>query len=363
MDSFPARPARVKQSVRTMTGMSDPAAPRTEAELEERLSEPTPELVEALVGLPGDIVVLGVAGKMGPTLARMARRAADAVGVRRRVIGVARFSDGGEAALRAHGVETVRCDLLDAAAVARLPDAANVVFLAGRKFGSTGDEAATWAVNAYLPGLVCERYRGSRVVALSTGNVYGLTPVVGGGSREEDPPRPVGEYAMSCLCRERVFEHFGRAHGTPVALVRLNYACDLRYGVLVDVARKVWAGEPIDLGMGHFNTVWQGDANAMILRALAHAAGPPWVVNVTGPDVLSVRVVAERFGARMGRLPRFTGTEADTALLSDARRGLELLGPMRIGTDRLIEWVADWLMRGGPSLGKPTHFESRDGRF
>jgi nucleoside-diphosphate-sugar epimerase len=247
--------------------------------------------------------------------------------------------------------------------VARLPDAALVVFLAGRKFGSTGDEAATWAVNAYLPGVVCDRYRDSRIVALSTGNVYGLTPVTGGGSREDDAPRPVGEYAMSCLGRERVFEHFGRARGTPVALVRLNYACDLRYGVLVDVARKVWAGEPVDVGMGYFNTIWQGDANAMVLRALEHAASPPWVVNVTGPEVLSVRAVAERFAERMGRPARFTGVEADTALLSDARRGLEALGPLRVGTDRLIEWVAEWVMAGGRSLGKPTHFESREGRF
>jgi nucleoside-diphosphate-sugar epimerase len=320
-------------------------------------------VVAALGRLPGDIVVLGVAGKMGPSLARIAKRASDAAGVRRRVIGVARFSAGGAAELRAHGIETVRCDLLDATAVARLPDADNVVFLAGRKFGSTGDEATTWATNAYLPGLVCDRYRGSRIVALSTGNVYGLVPVAGGGSREEDTPKPAGEYAMSCLGRERVFEHFSRAHGTPVAIVRLNYACELRYGVLVDLARMVWAGEPIDLGMGYFNTIWQGDACAMTLRAFEHAASPPRVINVTGPETLSVRSVAESFARLMGRPVRFSGSEADTALLSDARRGLDLLGPPRVGADRLTEWVADWVMRGGPSLGKPTHFESRDGQF
>lgn len=346
-----------------MTDMSDPAAPQSELELENRLSEPPPAVIEALGRLQGDLVVLGVAGKMGPTLARMARRASDAAGVRRRVIGVARFSNGGEVELQAHGVEAVRCDLLDAAAVAGLPDAANVVFLAGRKFGSTGDEAGTWAINAYLPGVVCTRFRGSRMVALSTGNVYGLTSVAGGGSREHDPLDPVGEYAMSCLGRERVFEHFSRNHGTPVALVRLNYACDLRYGALLDVARKVWAGAPIDVGMGFFNTIWQGDANAMVLRALEHAASPPWVVNVTGPDLLSVRAVAEQFARRMGRPVQFTGVEADTALLSDARRGLETFGPLTVGTDRLIEGVAGWVMAGGQSLGKPTHFESRDGRF
>ena len=336
---------------------------RTEAELDDRLSEPTPGVIETLGRLSGDILVLGVAGKMGPTLARMAKRASDAAGVSRRVIGVARFSSGGEAELEAHGVEADRCDLLDAAAVARLPDAANVVFLAGRKFGSTDDEAGTWAINSYVPGVVCERYRGSRIVALSTGNVYGLVPITGGGSRESDVPRPVGEYAMSCLGRERVFEHFSRAHGTPVALVRLNYACDLRYGVLVDIARRVWAGEPVDLGMGYFNTIWQGDANGMVLKAFEYVASPPWVVNVTGPETLSVRAVAQRLGQLMNRPPRFTGAEGDSALLSDARRAIGLFGPPGVAADKLTGWVADWVMRGGRSLGKPTHFESRDGRF
>jgi nucleoside-diphosphate-sugar epimerase len=346
-----------------MARMSDQGPIRTEAELDDRLSEPTPDVIATLGRLVGDLLVLGVAGKMGPTLTRMAKRASDAVGVRRRVIGVARFSAGGESELRAHGIDTIRCDLLDASAVARLPDVANVLFLAGRKFGSTGDEAATWATNAYLPGLVCERYRHSRVVALSTGNVYGLVPVAGGGSCEDDPPRPVGEYAMSCLGRERVFEHFSRRNGTPVALVRLNYACDLRYGVLVDLAKKVWTGELIDLRMGHFNTIWQGDANAMVLQALDHATSPPFIVNVTGPEVLSVRAVAERFGRRMNRPVRCNGTEDVTALLSDARRASGMRGTPRVTTDLLIEWVADWVIRGGRNLDKPTHFESRDGRF
>jgi nucleoside-diphosphate-sugar epimerase len=343
--------------------MSAPADIRTEDELEDRLSEPTPAVIETLGGLGGDIIVLGVGGKMGPTLARMARRASDEAGVRRRIIGVSRFSAGGEADLRKYGVEAISCDLLDAAAVARLPDVANVVFLAGRKFGSTGDEAATWAINSYLPGVVCARYRGSRIVALSTGNVYPLVPVSGPGSREADPPQPVGEYAMSCLGRERVFEHFSRAYGIPAAIIRLNYACDLRYGVLVDLARKVLAGEPIDLGMGYFNTIWQGDATAMALLAFAHTASPPRFINVTGPEKLSARAVAERFGQLMNRPVRFTGTEAATALLSDARYGLGLLGPLRVGADQLVEWVANWVTRGGRSLNKPTHFESRDGRF
>jgi nucleoside-diphosphate-sugar epimerase len=340
-----------------------PSAIATEEQLEDLLSEPTPAVVETLGRLQGDILFLGVAGKMGPSLARMAKRASDAAGVPRRVIGVARFSAGGEEVLHAHGIDAVRCDLLDEEQIARLPEAANVVFLVGRKFGSTGDEATTWAMNSYLPGLVCRRYRHSRIVALSTGNVYGLTPVASGGSREDDPPRPVGEYAMSCLGRERVFEYFSRSLGIPVALIRLNYACDLRYGVLVDIAQRVRDREPVDLGMGYFNTIWQGDANAMILRAFDHVAAPPSVVNVTGPETLSVRTVTKRLERLLNKPARFVGTESEMALLSNAQRGIERLGPTRVNAERLIDWVADWVGRGGRSLGKPTHFESRDGTF
>jgi nucleoside-diphosphate-sugar epimerase len=335
----------------------------TEEQLDDLLSEPTPAVVETMRRLDGDLVLLGVAGKMGPTLARMARRASDLAGVRRRIIGVARFSSGGEAELQEHGVETIRCDLLDEERMARLPDAPNLLYMPARKFGSTGDEAATWAMNSYLPGVVCRRYSSSRIVAFSTGNVYGLTPADGAGSREENVPHPVGEYAMSCLGRERIFEHFSRSFGTKVALVRLNYACELRYGVLVDLARRVWEGEKVDLGMGYFNTIWQGDANAMTLRAFDHVASPPWVVNVTGPERLSVRAVAERLGQLLGRPVRFEGGEAETALLSDARRGLEALGTPRVSAEQLIEWVAAWVAGGGRCLGKPTRFESRDGRF
>lgn len=336
---------------------------QTEEQLDDLLSEPTPEVIETLSRLQGDILILGVAGKMGPTLAWMARRASDAAGVRRRIIGVARFSSGTHAALEDQGIETIRCDLLQEDEVDKLPAAANVIFMAGMKFGSTGNEASTWAMNSYLPGVVCRKFRYSRIVAFSTGNVYGLTPVKGAGSREEDPLEPVGEYAMSCLGRERVFEYFSRSFGIPLVLIRLNYACELRYGVLVDLARGVWNRESIDLSMGHFNTIWQGDANAMALRAFDHLAVPARVINVTGSETLSVRWVCEQFGQLMNRSVRFTGTEADTALLSDARRGLELLGSRRVLTDQLIAWVADWVMHGGRSLDKPTHFESREGRF
>ncbi len=335
----------------------------TEEQLEDLLSEPTAEVIDTLGRLPGDIVLLGVAGKMGPSLARMAKRASDAAGVRRRVIGVSRFSSGQQELLESHGIETIRCDLLNEDQLARLPEAANVVFMTGMKFGSTGAEALTWAMNAYLPGLVCRKYGGSRIVAFSTGNVYGLAPVADGGSREEDALQPVGEYAMSCVGRERIFEHFSRSHGIPMALIRLNYACDLRYGVLVDLAQSIWEGRTIDLGMGYLNTIWQGDANAMTLCAFDHVAAPPWVVNVTGPELLSVRVVCERLGQLLNKPVCFSGAEGATAFLSDARRGLELLGPLRVDAQRLVEWVAHWVKKGGRTLGKPTHFESRQGKY
>src|SRR5262245_56736273 len=251
---------------------------------------------------------------MGPTLARMAKRAAPG----RRVIAVSRFSSGGESAFTAHDVEAVRCDLLNEAEVARLPDAPNVVYMPGRKFGSTGDEVTTWAINCYLPAMVCKKYAKSRVVAFSTGNVYAFTRPETGGPTEETPPNPVGEYGMSALGRERMFGYFSRALGVPVAIIRLNYAVDLRYGVLVDIARKVLTSEPIDLAMGYFNTIWQGDANAMTLCAFDHCEVPPRMFNVTGPDVVCVRRAGEKFGKLFGVEPRFTGTEADTALISNA---------------------------------------------
>ena len=333
-------------------------------QLEDLLSTPTDPVVETFRRLPGDLVILGAAGKMGPTLARMARRAADAVGTPRRVIAVSRFSgEGSESAFRAAGVETIRCDLLDEAAVAALPGAPLVVFMAGMKFGSTGAESVTWAMNAYLPAVVARRYPTSRIAAFSTGNVYGLVPVGGGGSRETDPPNPRGEYAQSCLGRERMFEHFSRTQGTPVALLRLNYATEPRYGIIVDLARRVAAGEPVDLAMGWFNAIWQGDASAMALASLADAATPPFVVNLAGPERLSVREVAADLGRRLGKPPAFRGTESPDALLADGSLGWARYGRPRVDAGRLTGWVADWTVRGGVTLGKPTHFESRDGKF
>lgn len=336
---------------------------RTETELEDALSEPTPQVIETLARHPGDIIFLGAAGKMGPTLARMAKRASDASGVKRRVFAASRFSSGGEEAFTEHGVEAIRCDLLNESEVGKLPDASKVVYMPGRKFGSLGDETTTWAINCYLPALVCKKYAKSRIVAFSTGNVYPFTRPETGGPTETDALNPVGEYGMSALGRERMFTYFSRTLGIPVAIIRLNYACDLRYGVLVDIARKVKGGEPVDLAMGYFNTIWQGDANAMTLRAFDHCTTPPRAFNVTGPEVLSVRKVCERFGELFGVRPHFTGTEADTALLSNATASLATLGPARVSTSQLIDWVAEWLARGGRLLGKPTHFEARDGKF
>jgi nucleoside-diphosphate-sugar epimerase len=333
-------------------------------QLDELLSRPTPEVVAAMARLEGDLIVLGVGGKIGPSLARMARRASDAAGARRRVIGVARFSTPGlERQLQSQGIETIRCELLDPEQLAALPEVPNVLYLAAMKFGSTGQEAATWARNVYLPGCVCEKYRHSRIVAYSTGNVYPLTPVERGGSIEGDLPGPIGEYAMSCLGRERIFAHFSQTAGTPVTLVRLNYACELRYGVLVDVAQKVLAGEPIDVTMGHFNTIWQGDNNDMTLQAFGHAASPPLVVNVTGPETLSVRRVAEQMGELLDRPVRCVGTEAPDALLSNAGLAYRLFGRPRVSASQMIRWIADWCRRGGPALNKPTHFDVRDGKF
>jgi len=333
-------------------------------ELEERLSEPTEGVIETLRRLEGDILILGIGGKMGPTLGRMAKRASDLAGVRRRVIGVSRFTEGGlESDLQAYGIETLRCDLLDPDELDRLPDVSNIVYMAGMKFGTTGQESLTWAMNAHLPGLVCRRFRHSRIVAFSTGNVYPLVPVTRGGSLETDLLEPVGDYAMSCLGRERIFEHYSRTLGMPVALIRLSYAVEMRYGVLVDIAARVFAREPIDLTMGNMVAIWQGDANAMSLQAFDHVASPPFVVNVTGPEILSVRHVASEFGRLLGRDVQFTGTESGVALIVSAQKAHRLFGYPRVPISQVLSWCADWVARGGETLGKPTHFETVDGKF
>jgi nucleoside-diphosphate-sugar epimerase len=333
--------------------------------LDEALSRPTPGVVDVLGRLEGDILVLGAGGKMGLSMAAMAARATRAAAARpaRRVIAVSRFHAGVEA-FHAAGVETISLDLLDDGALESLPDAANVLYLAGMKFGSSGAQPLTWAMNAYLPGLVARRFAGSRIVALSTGNVYAFSPVSGRGAREGDPLEPVGEYAITCLGRERILSYHSERDGTPVALIRLNYANALRYGVLVDIAQRVLAGEPVDVTMGAVNVIWQGDANAAILRSLSLCSSPPAILNAAGPEVLPVRWLAERFAEHFGlAAPQIVGTEAETALLSDATQMVERFGPPSVPIEQLIDWTASWLRSGGALLGKPTGFQVRDGRF
>ena len=330
------------------------------AALEEAMSRPSLALVDALAGVAGDIMVLGVGGKMGPTLARMAKRAAPG----KKVIGVARFSEPGlRERLQSQGIECIEADLLSREAVAALPDAANIVFMAGRKFGSTGSEWLTWAMNAYVPALVAERFRRSRIVAFSTACVYPFVGTGSDGATEDVPPTaPSGEYANSCVARERMFEHFSHQHQTAGRLIRLSYAIDMRYGVLHDVAQKVLRGETIDLAMGYANVIWQGEANDWTLRSLAHCDTPTTPLNLSGPKI-SIRAVARSLGQRLGIAPVLAGQEAPTAWLIDSSLAYGLFGPPQVGLDTMLDWTADWVRRGGASLGKPTHYEARDGKY
>jgi nucleoside-diphosphate-sugar epimerase len=330
------------------------------AELEDFLSLPTPELVDDLAQVDGDLMILGVAGKMGPTLARLAKRAAP----HKRVIGVARFSDPAvRTRLDGWGIETVAADLLERAAVEALPQVPNIVFAAGHKFGAKDNQPLTWAMNTHVPALVADTFRASRIVAFSTGNVYPLTPLGQQPPDEAALPSPIGEYAQSCLGRERMFEHFSARHGTPGRIVRLNYAIDMRYGVLFDIASRVWRREPVDVTMGHVNVIWQGDANAQVLRLLRHCTTPATPINCTGPETVSVRWLAGRFGALLGVPPQVAGMEGGTALLSDAAQANRLFGYPVVPLGAMIEWVADWVRNEGPSYNKPTKFEVRDGAF
>ncbi|KAB2868697.1 MAG: NAD(P)-dependent oxidoreductase [Burkholderiaceae bacterium] len=327
--------------------------------LEEVMTTPSPALVETLARVDGDILVLGVGGKMGPTLARLAKRAAPS----KRVIGVARFSEPGlQAALQRHGVECIAADLLSREQLAALPEVPNVVFMAGRKFGSAGSEWLTWAMNAHVPALVAQRYARSRIVAFSTACVYSFVDVHGAGAPESAPLTPPGEYANSCVARERVFEHFSHALGTPGRLIRLSYAIDMRYGVLHDLARKLLAREPIDLAMGHANIIWQGDANEQALRALAHCTAPTSGLNVSGP-VQRIRDLATALAQRLGVQPAFTGSEAPTAWLVDTAEAQRLFGAPAVPLASMLDWTADWVSRDLVSLNKPTHYESRDGKY
>lgn len=337
----------------------------TELELhEQELLKPSEALITDMQSLEGDIILLGVAGKMGPSMARLARQAADIAGVKRRIIGVSRFSDPATRVdLEEDGVETIAADLLNEDHLAHLPDAPNVIYLAGQKFGTTGKESFTWAMNAYLPGRVAERYKNSRIVAFSTGNVYPFSPVTHGGVAEDQPTDPVGEYGQSCLGRERIFQYFSTLYNIPTLIYRLNYAIDLRYGVLLELAKSVAEDRPIDLTTGFVNVIWQGDANEIAIRALHHCDVPAKLLNVTGPETISVKWLAEQFGALLGKTPTFLNEPLPTALLSNASLAHQLFGYPRVTLRQMIELTARWVQQGGKTLNKPTHFQERAGKF
>ncbi len=351
-----------------MTTAPSPLVPpqliEDEAQLDDLLTQPRPELVRFIRQVRSPLLVLGAGGKMGPTLAALACRAAAAVGHKLHVIAVSRFNNSAARGwLEERGVATIACDLFKRDDVARLPDAGDVLYLVGVKFGTSQNPSLTWAANAIIPTNVAERFPHARMVALSTGNVYPLVTVADGGAVERHPLTPLGEYANAAVARERLFEFHSQRQGTPMVLVRLNYAVELRYGVLHDLARKVWAGEAVDLANGYFNCIWQGDANDAIVRVLALAASPPLHLNLTGPEVLSVRAVAAQLGELMGRSVQFDGTELSTAQLSNPACACQLLGPPSIPLAEVLRWTAHWVMRGGASLNKPTHFEARNGKY
>ena len=328
------------------------------------MSRPTAADVEAMRGLEGDVLILGVGGKMGPTLAQLVRRSSEAAGKKMKVFGVARFTDKNMPnVLRAHGVDPIACDLLEPEQLGRLPDAANVIFMAARKFGTTGAEHLSWAINTQLPALVAERYRHSRIVCFSSGNVYPLMPAIRGGADELTSTGPQGEYAQSVLGRERVFEHASHRWGTKVALLRLNYAIDLRYGVLVDIARAVFESRPVDVRMPLVNVIWQGDANSVALRSIAHCDSPPFCLNLTGPETLSTRWIAEQFAERFGVPVSFSGEESSHALLNNSAKCHQLFGYPTVTVGTMIDWIADWIVSGGVHSNKPTHFQTQDGKF
>jgi nucleoside-diphosphate-sugar epimerase len=337
---------------------------KTVAELEAKLAEPSDHLLRDLEKIDGDILVLGVGGKMGPSLAKLAKNGIRKAGLNKRVIGVSRFSnEEARRDLEQAGIETISCDLLNDAELQRLPDIRNVIYMAGNKFGTTGNEHFTWAMNAYLPGRVAEKYRESRIVVFSSGNVYPFSPVGLGGVDESVLPEPIGEYAQSTLGRERIFEHFSHKYGTPMVMFRLNYAIDMRYGVLLEIAKAVYEQRPIDLTMGHANVIWQGDANEMAIRCLTVCTSPPQIINVTGPETMSVRWAAGEFAKKFGKEAIFEGTESETALLSNASKSHQLFGYPRVSLRQMIDWVAGWVQSGGTTWNKPTHFQERKGKF
>ena len=342
----------------------DMHTPKNDEELDILLSNPSHRLIEAIRDLPGDITILGANGKMGLSQSLMAKRAMEKAGINKQVFAVSRFSDKeGRDKLEAWGVKTIACDLLDAGQVEKLPVTENVIFMAGRKFGTTGSEALTWAMNSLVPANCAAHYKSSRIVVFSTGCVYPLVKAETGGSKETDRPEPIGEYAQSCLCRERIFEHFAIAGKTPVLLYRLNYATDLRYGILYDIGIKIWNEEPVVTAVDFFNIIWQGDANNYALLSLQNAASPAEILNITGEGILSVQDVAEEMGTIMQKPVKLVSTGRDHSYLNDASKSFRIFGKPSVSSQKLIRMQAEWIMQDGRGLNKPTHFEVDDGKF
>ncbi|MEO6733214.1 MAG: NAD-dependent epimerase/dehydratase family protein [Ferruginibacter sp.] len=329
-----------------------------------KLLQPSDDLISDIAKIDGDIIILGVGGKMGPGIASVAKQAVDKAGVKKKIIGVARFSEPGlQAELNKEGIETYKADLLNDDELQALPDAKNVLYLAGTKFGTTGKESFTWAMNAYLPGRVAEKYKNSNIVVFSTGNVYPLVPVTGQGATEELAPEPIGEYGQSCLGRERVFQYFAKKNNTPILIYRLNYANDVTYGVLLEVAKSVKERKPIDLTMGTASVIWQGDANEIAIRCLHHCSVPTKILNVTGPEIASFRWLAEQFGKMLGVAPIFINEEQSTSFLANAAECFRLFGYPKVTLKQMMELVLEWLNQGGKTLNKPTHYSERKGKY
>jgi len=329
-----------------------------------KLLEPSADLIEDIATIDGDIIVLGIGGKMGPGLARVAKQAIDKAGINKKIIGVARFSEPGlQEQLNSEGIETISADLLNEDDLQALPQEKNVLYLAGTKFGTTGKESLTWAMNSYLPGRVAQKFKNSRIVVFSTGNVYPLVPVVSGGATEDLPPEPIGEYAQSCLGRERIFQYFSLKNNTPVLIYRLNYANDVTYGVLHEIAKSVKENQPVDLSMGTASVIWQGDANEIAIRCLKHCSAPAKILNVTGPETVSLRWLAEQFGKMLGVTPEFINEERSTSFLSNAAESFRLFGYPKVTLKQMMEVILEWLNEGGKTLNKPTHFSERKGKY
>jgi nucleoside-diphosphate-sugar epimerase len=333
-------------------------------ELELKLSTPSVDLIKDMVLIEGDIIILGVGGKMGPSLAKLAVRAVKEAGVQKRIIGVSRFSELGlRAELDKNGIETLVVDLLNEEELNSLPDVKNVIFMAGRKFGTSGNEHLTWAMNTYLPGRVGEKFKNSRIVVFSSGNIYPFVPIGSGGATEQTAPAPIGEYAQSCLGRERIFQYFSHKYKTPLLIFRLNYAIDLRYGNLLEIAKMVKEERTIDLTLGYMNVIWQGDANEIALRSLLECTTPPKIMNVTGPETISIRWLAEEFGKMFDKKPLISGQEASDALLNDASATFRRYGYPKVTLEEMMEMTYDWVMKGGKTINKPTHFQERFGKY